>query len=99
MIDWLFQLYGSAASQTVIVSSPVTTVLITKCSVAIESQPATLVNVAVKSPAAVIDWLFQLYVSAASQTVIVTSPVTTVLITKCSVAIESQPATLVNVAV
>src|SRR5687768_4666505 len=98
-MDWPFQLYGNAAGQSVTDSSSDSARLMTKCSVAIESQTVVAVRVAVSSQAPVMDCPFQLYGNAAGQSVTVSSPVTAGLITKCNVAIESQPSVAVSVAV
>ena len=92
-----FQLYGNWFEQIVI---PVVLVRIgftTNSSVAIESQPETLLSVSLYVPAAVIVLLFQLYGNWFEQMVVFVVLVRIEFTTNSSVAIESQPETLLNV--
>ena len=73
--------------------------LTVRFSVATESQPATLVRFAVNVPAAFIVCPFQLYGSWFAHIVVLVVLVRVAVTVKFSVAIESQPATLVRFAV
>ena len=75
----------------------VTEGLTNRFSVAIESQPAVLTRVTEYVPAALYEFPFQEYGSAASQIVTTVLEVTDGLTNKFRVAIESQPAKLVRV--
>ena len=92
-----FQVYGSALSQMVVFVVLVSTGFTVKFSVAIESQPATLVKVVDCEPAALNVNPFQEYGSALSQMVVFVVLVKVGFTVKFSVATESQPAKEVNV--
>ena len=85
-------------SHAVTVSDPDVELLIVRFNVAVESQPAVFVNVAVYVPLVVYVVAFadQVYESHA---VTVSDPNVELLIVRFNVAVESQPAVFVNVAV
>jgi len=68
-------------------------------SVAIESQPETLLSVSLYVPAAVIVLPFQLYGNWFEQMVMFVVLLTTGLTVKTNVAIESHPVELINVSI
>ena len=92
-----FQLYGNWFEQIVVLVVLLTTWLTVSTIVAIESQPETLFKVSLYVPAAVIVLPFQLYGSWFEQMVVLIVLLTTWLTVSTSVAIESQPDTLLNV--
>ena len=94
-----FQLYGSWLEQIVVLVVLVNVEFTVKFKVAIESQPATLVRFAVYVPAALMAWPFQLYGSWLEQIAVFVVLVKVEFTVKFSVAIESQPAALVRLAV
>src|SRR5436305_928576 len=94
-----FQVYGSWLVQIVVLVVEVTVALTARFSVATESQPAALVSVAVKVPAALMVCPFQVYGNWLVQIVVLVVEVTVALTARFSVATESQPAALVSVAV
>jgi len=73
--------------------------LTVKFNVAMESQPATLVRLAVYVPAALMVCPFQEYGSWLVQIVVLVVLVSVAVTARLRVAIESQPATLVRLAV
>ena len=73
--------------------------LTTRTNVAIESQPDTLVKLAVYVPAALIVCPFQVYGSWLVQIAVLVVLVNVGLTANTKVAIESQPDTLVKLAV
>src|SRR5712675_865536 len=72
-----FQVYGSWLSQIVVFVVLVTTGFTVKFNVAMESQLATLIKLAVYVPAILIVWPFQVYGSWLSQIVIFVVLITT----------------------
>jgi hypothetical protein len=70
-----------------------------KFKVAIESQPAVLIKLAVYIPAALMFWPFHVYGSWLSQIVVFVVLVTVEFTVKFNVAMESHPAALIKLAV
>ena len=75
----------------------VSVLLTERFNVAIESQPAVLVNVTENVPAALYVCAFQLYGNWFEQMVVLVVLVSVLLTERFNVATESQPALLVNV--
>ena len=92
-----FQLYGNWFEQMVAFVVLLTTGLTFSTSVAIESQPETLLNVSPYVPDAVNVLPFQLYGNWFEQMATFVALVRIELTTNSSVAIESQPETLLSV--
>ena len=69
-----------------------------KFNVAMESQPAALIKLAVYVPAAFIVWPFQVYGSWLLQIVVFVVLVRVAFTIKFNVAMESQPAALIKLA-
>src|SRR5579859_7757801 len=96
---WPFQLYGSWLLQMVVLVVLVRVADTVRLRVAIESQPATLVRLAVYVPAALMVCPFQLYGSWLLQMVVLVVLVRVAVTVRLRVAIESQPATVLRLAV
>ena len=94
-----FQEYGNWLEQMVVLMVLVSVGLTVKFNVATESHPAVLVRLAVYVPAALMDCPFQLYGNWLEQIVVLVVLVSVAVTTRFSVAMESQLAALVRLAV
>src|SRR6266571_1660091 len=94
-----FQLYGSWLLQIVALVVLVTAGLTVKFNVAIESQPLTLIRLAVYVPAALMVCPFQVYGSWLLQIAVLVVLVSVAVTVSIRVATESQPLTLIRLAV
>src|SRR4030095_6928738 len=99
VIVWPFQVYGNWLLQIVVLVVLARVGFTAKFIVAMESQPAALIKLAVYVPAAVIVWPFQGYGSWLSQIVVFVVLVRVGFTAKFNVATESQPAALIKLAV
>jgi len=99
LMDCPFQLYGNWLEQMVVLVVLVNVGLTVRFSVAIESQPAALVRLAVYVPAALMVCPFQVYGSWLAQIVVLVVLVNVELMVRFRVATESQPVALVRLAV
>ena len=87
-----FQLYGNWLVQMVVLVVLVNVAVTTRLRVAIESQPAALLRLAVYDPEALIVCPFQEYGSWLVQIVVLVVLVRVVVTARLRVAMESQPA-------
>ena len=84
-------MYGNWLEQIAVLVVLVTTGLMVRLSVAIESQPWLLTNVTEYVPPAAYVWAFQVYGNWFEQMAVLVVLVTTGLMVRFKVAIESQP--------
>ena len=94
-----FQLYGNWFEQMVVFVVLVNVEFTVRFKVAIESQPATLVRFAVYVPAALMVCPFQLYGNWLEQMIVFVVLVNVEFTVRFNVTTESQPATLIKLAV
>jgi hypothetical protein len=92
-----FQTYGNWAWHIVVSLVLVTAGITVRFSVAMESQPAALINVTGYEPLSVYMFPFHAYGNCAGQMVISVVLAITGITVRFSVAMESQPAALINV--
>ena len=99
MIVCPFQVYGNWLEQMVTSVALVSIAVTTRLRVAMESQPAALVRLAVYVPAVLIVCPFQLYGSWLVQIAVLVVLVSVGVTVRLKVAMESHPAALVRLAV